>query len=108
MLGRKTQHPVLPGRVGAVIIISLGHMQTSDQTDATLTELRERLGIECSLSVIWMALNGMRITSKEKRPGPPSTTGRMWWRSARSGGRGKWGSTRDGSFSLTKPGPIRR
>jgi len=35
------------------------------QPDATLAELRDRLGIRCSLSAIWMALDALRISFKK-------------------------------------------
>ena len=35
------------------------------QPDATLVELREKLGLKCSLSAIWMALDALRITFKK-------------------------------------------
>ncbi len=67
-----------------------------EQPDATLMELRERLGAKCSLSAIWMALDAMRITFKKKRCAPPSKTDRMSPRNARTGKRGKSDSTRVG------------
>ncbi len=78
-----------------------------EQSDATLMELRERLGVKCSLSAIWMVLDAMRITFKKKRSAPPSKTDRTSRRNARTGRRGKSGSTRAGSFSSTKPGRKR-
>ena len=78
------------------------------QPDATLAELRTRLGIQCSLSAIWMALDGLRITFKKKRCGPPSRTAPTWPRAAPRGGRSKSGSTRSDSSSSTKPGPTPR
>ena len=57
--------------------------------DATLVELRDKLGIECSPSSIWMALSAMRITFKKKCSGPPSRIVRTSLKNARSGGRGK-------------------
>ena len=75
--------------------------------DATLIELRERLGIDCCPSAIWMALDALRITFKKKRSVPPNKTGRTSPRNARTGGRGKPDSTRVGSFSSTKPGRKR-
>src|SRR4051812_3032897 len=36
------------------------------QPDATLAELRQRLGLSCSLVAIWRALRQMRITRKKK------------------------------------------
>ena len=77
------------------------------QPDATLMELRERLGVTCSLSAIWMALDKLRITFK-KRCAPPNKTGRTSRKNARTGGRGKSGATRAGSFSSTKRGRIRK
>lgn len=78
------------------------------QPDVTLMELRERLGVTCSLSAIWMALDKLRITFKKKRSAPPNKTGRTSRKNARTGGRGKSGSTRDGSSSSTKRGQIRK
>lgn len=37
-----------------------------DQPDATLEELRPRLGIDCSLMAIWRALRHLKITRKKK------------------------------------------
>ena len=37
--------------------------------DTTLVELREKLGIECSPTSIWMALSAMRITFKKNAAG---------------------------------------
>lgn len=42
------------------------------QPDATLAELRERLGIQCSLSAIWMTLDKLRITYKKNRSTRPN------------------------------------
>lgn len=46
------------------------------QPDATLAELREQLGVDCSLSAIHKALAGLRITYKKRRSTPPSRTAR--------------------------------
>jgi transposase len=78
------------------------------QPDATLVELRERLGVQCSLSAIWMALDKLKITFKKKGSTPPSRTGPTSPRSERTGKPGKSGSTRGGSSSSTKPGRTRR
>ena len=40
--------------------------------DATLAELRERLGVRCSLSALWSVLNELKITFKKKRFARPS------------------------------------
>jgi transposase len=78
------------------------------QPDATLVELRQRLGVQCSLSAIWMALDQLRITFKKKRSAPPSRTGRTWPGVAPGGVRGRSGSTHKGSFSSTKRGRTPR
>jgi transposase len=60
------------------------------QPDATLAELRERLGIACSLSAIWMALDALRITFKKnasRRRAGSSRRGRTPGGVARRAGR---------------------
>ena len=47
------------------------------QPDATLRELRERLGIACALSSVWSALDKIKMTFKKSRSTPPSRTARM-------------------------------
>lgn len=72
--------------------------------DATLVELRERLGIQCSVTAIWMALDALRITFKKKRSAPVNKTGPTLPSVAQRGGRSKSGSTRTGWSSSTKLG----
>lgn len=43
-----------------------------EQPDATLMELRDRLGVKCSLSAIWMALDKLRISFKKSACEPRS------------------------------------
>lgn len=62
----------------------LAHL-VSQQPDATLAELRERLGLTCSLSAIWMALQGLKLTFKKSLCTPPSRTGRTSPRRERPG-----------------------
>lgn len=78
------------------------------QPDATLMELREKLGVQCSLSAIWMALDKLRISFKKSASGRPSKTGWMSSNDATVGVRGRSGSTRKGSSSSMKPGPTRK
>jgi transposase len=47
------------------------------QPDATLAELRERLGVRCALSSICMALKQLRLSFKKSRSTPRSRTGPM-------------------------------
>lgn len=53
------------------------------QPDATLEELRERLGVTCALSAIWSALQKLDLSFKKRRSTRRSRTVPM----SRSGGR---------------------
>ncbi|MEM1355506.1 MAG: IS630 transposase-related protein [Planctomycetota bacterium] len=44
--------------------------------DATLAELREQLGVDCTLSAIHKALHDLKIIHKKRRSTPPSGIGR--------------------------------
>jgi transposase len=46
-----------------------------DQPDATLAELRQRLGLACALSTLWAAVAALGLRLKKKSKGPPSRTG---------------------------------
>lgn len=58
-----------------------------EQPDATLKELRERLGVQCVESAICMALKRMGLSFKKRRSTRPSRTGRMSRSAARTGRR---------------------
>lgn len=75
--------------------------------DATLAELRERLGVRCSLSAIWSVLNALKITFKKKRSGRPSKTAPTSPSAASPGAPGRSDSTRGGSSSSMKHGRRR-
>jgi len=95
-----------PGRSPKINRDKLKELVAAD-ADATLAELRERLGIECSLSALWHVLDNLKITFKKKRSGRRSRTGPTSPSAATSGGPGKSGSIRSGSFSSTKRGRRR-
>lgn len=57
----------------------------SEQPDATLKELRDRLGIVCSESAICMALRRLKLSFKKRRSMPPSRIVRTWRRGENSG-----------------------
>ena len=59
-----------------------------EQPDATLAELRTRLGVSCALSTICVALKKMGITFKKKRSMPRNRIGRMSRKGGLSGVRG--------------------
>jgi transposase len=42
------------------------------QPDATLAELRDRLGVECSISAVWNALRELGLSFKKRRSTRPS------------------------------------
>ena len=46
-----------------------------DQPDATLAELRARLGLAVALSTLWAAVAALGLRLKKKSPGRPSRTG---------------------------------
>lgn len=75
--------------------------------DATLVELRERLGVDCAPTAIWMALEALKITFKKKRCGPRNKTAPTSPHAAPRGGPSSSGSTRGGSSLSTKRGRPR-
>lgn len=75
--------------------------------DATLAELRERLGVKCALSVIWTALDQLHITFKKKRCRRLSKTDPTLPSGARPGASHSSGSTPRGSSLSMKRGRKR-
>jgi transposase len=45
--------------------------------DATLAELRDRLGLAVALSTLWRAVTALGLSVKKKSSAPPSRTARM-------------------------------
>ena len=74
--GRRTPLPR-----GGVTFIKIDLVQLAqlvhEQPDATLRELRDRLGIECSEAAICMALKRLQLTFKKRRSMQASRIGRM-------------------------------
>jgi transposase len=56
-----------------------------EQPDATLVELKERLGISVTPWAISKALRELKLSYKKSRSTPPSRSGRMWPRPAPPG-----------------------
>lgn len=52
-----------PRKIGRERLAAL----VKEDPDATLAELRDRLGVECGVPAIWMALDALRITFKKSR-----------------------------------------
>lgn len=65
-----------------------------EDPDATLAELRERIGVRCSLSTIWLALKQAGFSFKKRSFTRRSRSGRMWSNAARTGVSGPRTSTR--------------
>jgi transposase len=97
---------VSPGRPRKIDREKLAALVT-EHPDATLAELRDKLGLQCSLTAIWMALDALRITFKKKRCGPPSRNVRTSPSGVQRGVSGKSGSTRASSSSSMKRGRPR-
>jgi transposase len=80
---------VTPRRAGGLRIIKVNRLQLlellREHPDATLEELRARLGVRCALSTICMALKKLGFTFKKKFCGRRSRIGRMWCSAASSG-----------------------
>ena len=47
----------------------------AEQADATLAELRQKLGLAVALSTLWAAVAALGLTLKKKSPAPRSRTG---------------------------------
>lgn len=57
-----------------------------ERPDATLLELADALGVACCKSAVWKALDGLKLSYKKSRSGPPSRTAPTSPRRGRRGG----------------------
>jgi|SRR5262245_4615006 len=80
----------------------------SAQPDATLAQLRDRLGAPVHLSTVARALDRLGWPLKKSPCGLPSRTGPTSGTSGRPSAAGPGGSTRAGSCSSMRPGRTRR
>ena len=79
-----------------------------EQPDATLEQLRQRGGFQCSLKTLWFALDRLGLTRKKKSLHATHATGPTCRRSA-AGSGGRWArSSRKSWFSWTRRGSPRR
>lgn len=71
-----------------VVKIDLARLRqlVQDQPDATIRELHRRLGVDCSVSAVDMALRRLGLTFKKRRSRQPSRIARTWPSVARRGG----------------------
>lgn len=72
--------------------------------DLTLAELREAVGLDCSLPALHYVLADMGLTYKKRRSGPASSPAPTSPAPAASGAGYRAASTRPGSSSSTKAG----
>jgi transposase len=75
----------------------------SEQPDATLAELHERLAAPVHLSTLARALLRLRLTVKKKSAAPPSRTAPTCGTSAPASGAASAAWTRTASWSSTRP-----
>ena len=75
------------------------------QPDATLAELRERLGTVRSISAVDAALKKLNLSFKERRSTRPSRTGPMSPPRGTTGARSSPASPAAACSSSTRPGP---
>jgi len=80
-----------PRRVGSPGVRKIDRARLAElvreRPDATASELRERLGVECSESAIYQALSGLGLTFKKRRSTRPSRTARTSRNDASSGNK---------------------
>jgi transposase len=86
---RVGKHPVKIDRTRLATLVR-------EQPDATLAELRDRLGIECSISAVWSALRGLGLSFKKRRSTHRNRTAPTSRSSGRNGSSGVPGSIHAG------------
>lgn len=78
-----------PRPMGGATVIKIDRVRLAElvreQPDATLKELRQRLGIQCAESAICMALKKLGFTFKKRRSTRPSRTARTSRSGVRTG-----------------------
>ena len=78
---RRETGETTPRKMGSPGVIKVDRARLlvliQEHPDATATELRDLLGVDCATSTIYMALKQMNITFKKKRSMPRSKSVRM-------------------------------
>jgi transposase len=90
VMQRRREHGELtprPRRGVTVVKVDLQRLRqlVAEQPDATVPELHRRLGSDCSVSAVDMALRRLGLSYKKRRSTRPSRTGRTLPRSAATG-----------------------
>lgn len=104
--GETSPRPAGGARVRKIDMARLADLVRA-QPDATAKELRERLGIVCAESAIYLALQRLGLSFKKSRSTRRSRTARMLRLAVPRGSpiRAAW--TRSDWSSSTRPGPKR-
>jgi len=89
--GETAPRPMGGMRVVKIDLVRLAEL-VKQQPDATLKELRERLGVVCAESAVCMALKRLNLSFKKRRFTRPSRIVRTWRLSEASGSRGNGNS----------------
>src|SRR4030095_7030420 len=76
------------GRKPMIVAVHRSQMRAllAKKNDLTLKELREAMGLKCSLQAIHVVLGKMELTYKKRHSGPANKTGRTLRGRARPGG----------------------
>jgi transposase len=86
---RRETGETAPRPMGGATVIKIDRTLLAElvrqQPDATLEELRQRMGVRCAISAVSMALKGLGLSFKKRRCTRPSRTARTWRGGVRSG-----------------------
>ena len=81
---RRENGETAPRPMGGVRVVKIDLARLAElvaqQPDATLKELREKLGVACAESAVCMALKRLGLSFKKRRFTPPSRIVRTWRR----------------------------
>jgi transposase len=98
---RRENGETAPRPMGGVRVVKIDLARLAElvaqRPDATLKELREKLGVVCAESAVCMALKRLGLSFKKRRFTPPSRIVRTWRRGEAIGkpDRGNWPRPRD-------------
>ena len=86
--GETSPRPMGGATVVKIDMVRLAEL-VKEQPDATLKELRERLGIVCAESAVCMALQRLGLSFKKRRCTRRSRIAPTWRRGGKAGGRAR-------------------
>lgn len=97
---RRETGETTPRPTGGAVVVKVNRERLAalvrQHPDATLSELREQLRVDCALSTISMALKKLGFTFKKRRSTRRSRIARTWPKAAFAGDAGRVKSTHDG------------